>query len=128
MRADLPTRGKYGASGNAANLFRDVRDLWRRSAVCRATLERLAAFGAGTALGMILGLFGVISMGRSFLRPGEALTAIAWRPLALVLGSVVLMLLPLILGLLVRSNAPETAQNWMPTMNKIGTPVPSTVA
>jgi error-prone DNA polymerase len=50
-RADLPTRGKYGASGNAANLFRDVRDLWRRSAVCRATLERLAAADAFRSLG-----------------------------------------------------------------------------
>ena len=33
---------------------------------------------------------------------------------------IVLMLIPLILGLLVRSNSPETAQHWMPVMNKIG--------
>ena len=50
-RADLPTRGRYGASGNAANLFRDVRDLWRRSGVGRATLERLAAADAFRSLG-----------------------------------------------------------------------------
>jgi error-prone DNA polymerase len=50
-RADLPTRGRYGASGNAASLFRDVRDLWRRSGVGRATLERLAAADAFRSLG-----------------------------------------------------------------------------
>src|SRR6476659_5050927 len=50
-RADLPTRGRYRASGNAANLFRDVRDLWRRSGVGRATLERLAAADAFRSLG-----------------------------------------------------------------------------
>ncbi|MGH6826190.1 OB-fold nucleic acid binding domain-containing protein, partial [Methyloceanibacter sp.] len=50
-RADLPTRGRYGASGNAAGLFRDVRDLWRRSGVGRATLERLAAADAFHSLG-----------------------------------------------------------------------------
>ena len=51
LRADLPTRGRYGASGNPANLFRDVRDLWRRSGVGRATLERLAAADAFRSLG-----------------------------------------------------------------------------
>ena len=35
----------------AANLFRDVRDLWRRSGVGRATLERLAAADAFRSLG-----------------------------------------------------------------------------
>jgi error-prone DNA polymerase len=50
-RADLPTRGRYGASGNATNHFRDVRDLWRRSGVGRATLERLAAADAFRSLG-----------------------------------------------------------------------------
>ncbi|MBX9827652.1 MAG: tripartite tricarboxylate transporter TctB family protein, partial [Xanthobacteraceae bacterium] len=42
------------------------------------------------ALGSILAVFGVVSVGRSLLRPGEAITAFAWRPLVLVLGSVVL--------------------------------------
>ena len=48
------------------------------------------------ALGSILALFGVVSLGRSFVRQGEAISAIAWRPLALVLGSTVLfgLLLP----------------------------------
>ena len=39
---------------------------------------------------------------------------------SIAMSLIVLMLIPLILGLLVRSNAPETAQHWMPTMNKIG--------
>ena len=49
-----------------------------------------------TALGAILAVFGVVSVGRSFIRPGEAISAIAWGPLALVLGAVVLfaLLLP----------------------------------
>ena len=49
-----------------------------------------------TALGSILAMFGVVSMGRSFLRSGEAISAIAWRPLTLVLGAIVLfaLLLP----------------------------------
>ena len=49
-----------------------------------------------TALGAMLALFGLVSIGRSFIRPGEAISAFAWRPLVLVLGSVVLfgLLLP----------------------------------
>jgi error-prone DNA polymerase len=44
-------RAGWGASGDAASLFRDVRDLWRRSGVSRATLERLAAADAFRSLG-----------------------------------------------------------------------------
>jgi putative tricarboxylic transport membrane protein len=43
-----------------------------------------------TALGSILAIFGVVSIGRSFIQPGEAISAFAWRPLVLLLGSVVL--------------------------------------
>jgi error-prone DNA polymerase len=50
-RADLPTRGRYGTREGTANPFRDVRDLWRRSGVGRATLERLAAADAFRSLG-----------------------------------------------------------------------------
>jgi len=42
------------------------------------------------ALGAILAIFGIVSIGRSFFRPGEAISALAWRPLVLILGSVVL--------------------------------------
>ena len=39
---------------------------------------------------------------------------------AIAQSLIVLMLIPLILGLLVKSHAPDTAKNWAPTMNKIG--------
>jgi hypothetical protein len=60
------------------------------------TSERMGPGYFPTALGSILAIFGALSMGRSFIRPGEAISAIAWRPLALVLGSTVLfgLLLP----------------------------------
>jgi fumarate reductase subunit C len=41
-------------------------------------------------LGSILAVFGIVSVGRSLLRPGEAISAFAFRPLVLVLGSVAL--------------------------------------
>lgn len=53
-------------------------------------------------LGAILAILGIISVGRSFIRPGEAISALAWKPMLLVLGSTVLfgaLLQPL--GLLV---------------------------
>jgi hypothetical protein len=43
-----------------------------------------------TALGSILAVFGLVSIGRAFLRRGEAISAFAWRPLVLVLGATVL--------------------------------------
>lgn len=60
------------------------------------TSERMGPGYFPTALGSILAIFGVVSMGRSFIRPGDAISAIAWRPLAFVLGSTVLfgLLLP----------------------------------
>jgi hypothetical protein len=49
-----------------------------------------------SVLGATLGLLGVVSIGRSFLRAGEPISAFAWRPLLLVLGATVLfgLLLP----------------------------------
>lgn len=41
-------------------------------------------------LGLLLGLFGITAVVRSFLRTGEPIAPFAWRPLLLVLGSVVL--------------------------------------
>ena len=57
------------------------------------SLGSSARMGPGyfpVVLGSILALFGIVSVGRSLLRPGEAITALAWRPLVLVLGSVAL--------------------------------------
>ena len=51
-RADLPTRGRYGASGLSAHPFTDMRDLWRRSGLKRASLEKLAAADAFRSLGL----------------------------------------------------------------------------
>lgn len=42
-----------------------------------------------TVLGAMLMLFGVIALLRSFVRPGEAIGAIAWKPVVLVTGAVV---------------------------------------
>ena len=39
---------------------------------------------------------------------------------AIAQSLIVLMLIPLILGLLVKAHAPDTAKNWAPAMNKIG--------
>ena len=39
---------------------------------------------------------------------------------AIAQSLIVIMLIPLILGLLIKSHSPETANNWAPTMNKIG--------
>ena len=41
------------------------------------------------ALGLLLAFFGAISVARSFVRAGEPIAPFAWRPLLLVLGSVV---------------------------------------
>ena len=43
-----------------------------------------------TALGSILAVFGAVSIGRSFIRDRVTIGALAWRPLVMVLGSVVL--------------------------------------
>jgi len=39
---------------------------------------------------------------------------------AIAQSLIVLMLIPLILGLLIKSHSPDTAKNWAPAMNKIG--------
>ena len=57
------------------------------------TLGTSARMGPGyfpAVLGGLLVLFGIISVARSFVRPGGAVSAIAWKPVALVLGGTVL--------------------------------------
>jgi hypothetical protein len=57
------------------------------------SLGSSARMGPGyfpVALGSILAVFGIVSVGRSLLRPGEAISAFAFRPLVLVLGSIAL--------------------------------------
>jgi hypothetical protein len=64
--------------------------IWIGRSYPQGTSARMGPGYFPTALGAILAVFGVISIGRSFLRPGEAISAIAWRPLILVLGATVL--------------------------------------
>jgi len=57
------------------------------------TMGTAARMGPGyfpTVLGTLLALFGVAAIGRSFMRPGELVSAFAWRPVLLVLGAVIL--------------------------------------
>jgi hypothetical protein len=56
----------------------------------RGTSERMGPGYFPLALGSILAMFGVVSIGRSLIRPGEAIAAFAWRPVVLVLGATVL--------------------------------------
>ena len=90
--------------------IRNPRDFWAGAiylALAVATiwigrgyeLGSSARMGPGyfpTVLGAVLALFGIVSIGRAFLRPGEPIAGFAWRPLVLVLGATVLfgLLLP----------------------------------
>lgn len=63
------------------------------------TMGTAGRMGAGyfpTVLSVILTFIGLISAGRAFSREGDAVGAIAWKPLALVIGSTLLfgLLLP----------------------------------
>jgi len=76
--------------------------IWIGHGYEQGTSARMGPGYFPTVLGSMLALFGVVSVGRSFIRPGEAIGAFAWRPLLLVLGAVVLfgLLLP-VAGVLV---------------------------
>jgi putative tricarboxylic transport membrane protein len=90
--------------------IRNARDFWAGAiylalAIAVIFIGRDYQFGTSarmgpgyfpTVLGAVLAIIGIVSVGRSFIRPGEAISAIAWRPLALVLGATVLfgLLLP----------------------------------
>lgn len=73
-----------------------IAAIWIGQGYPLGTSARMGPGYFPTALGAILALFGVVSIGRAFIRPGEAISAIAWRPLVLVLGATVLfgLLLP----------------------------------
>lgn len=84
--------------------IRNPRDFWAGAiylalAAVVIVIGRNYSFGSSArmgpgyfpvALGSILALLGAVSVIRSFLRPGEAVGAFAWRPLLLILGAVVL--------------------------------------
>jgi hypothetical protein len=64
--------------------------LWIGRNYPQGSSERMGPGYFPTVLGSMLVLFGAVSVGRSFVRPGEPIGAIAWRPLALILSAVVL--------------------------------------
>ena len=64
--------------------------LWIGRGYSLGTSARMGPGYFPAVLGGLLMLFGVISVARSFMRPGEAVSAIAWKPVALVLGGTVL--------------------------------------
>ena len=83
----------------------------------------LEARGAKGNLGLAVGVMTLLMVVTIFLLPlvlPLLLTGVEVDAGAIAKSLIVLMLIPLILGLLVRSNAPDTAQHWMPVMNKIG--------
>ncbi len=83
----------------------------------------LEARAAKANLALAVGLMTLLMVVTIFYLPlvlPLLLTGIEVDARAIATSLIVLMLLPLVLGLLVRSGAPETAQRWQPTMNKIG--------
>lgn len=70
--------------------------IWIGRSYHQGSSERMGPGYFPTVLASILGLIGVVSIVRSFIRPGEAISAFARRPLVLVLGATVLfaLLLP----------------------------------
>jgi hypothetical protein len=80
----------------AIYLMLAIAVVWIGRSYAAGSAERMGPGYFPTALGTLLGFIGVISVGRSFLRPGEPIGAFAWRPLILVLGAIVLfgLLLP----------------------------------
>jgi hypothetical protein len=64
--------------------------IWMGRSYPQGTSARMGPGYFPIALGSLLAIFGIVSIARSFIRPGEAITAFAWRPLALVLGATAL--------------------------------------
>jgi len=67
-----------------------IAAVWIGRNYAQGTSDRMGPGYFPSVLGAILGLIGAVSVVRSFLRPGDAVTAFAWRPLIAILGSVVL--------------------------------------
>jgi putative tricarboxylic transport membrane protein len=64
--------------------------IWMGRSYPQGTSARMGPGYFPIALGSLLAILGFVSIARSFIRPGEAITAFAWRPLALVLGATAL--------------------------------------
>ena len=83
----------------------------------------LEAKGAKANLGVAVGVMTLLMVVTIFYLPVVLpllLTGVEVDAGAIAQSLIVLMLIPLILGLLVKAHAPDTAKNWAPAMNKIG--------
>lgn len=103
MRTGLATE-RILRKGTGRMPIRNPRDFWAGAIYLALavtvlwigrgyTLGSSARMGPGyfpAVLGLLLALFGIVAVARSFVRAGDPITAFAWRPLLLVLGSVVL--------------------------------------
>jgi hypothetical protein len=86
----MPIRNPRDFFAGAIYLALAVAVLWIGRSYPIGSSSRMGPGYFPAALGLLLGLFGVASVARSFFRTGEPIAAFAWRPLLLVLGSVVL--------------------------------------
>jgi predicted Na+-dependent transporter len=83
----------------------------------------LEAKGAKASLAVAVGVMTLLMVVTIFYLPlvlPLLLTGVEVDAGAIAQSLIVLMLIPLILGLLVKAHAPDTAKNWAPMMNKIG--------
>ncbi len=83
----------------------------------------LEAKGAKANMGVAVGVMTLLMVVTIFYLPlvlPMLLTGVEVDAGAIAQSLIVMMLIPLILGLLIKSHSPDTAKNWVPTMNKIG--------
>jgi predicted Na+-dependent transporter len=83
----------------------------------------LEARGAKANLALAVGLMTLLMVVTIFFLPlvlPLLLTGIDVDAWSIAKSLIMLMLIPLILGLFIKSNAPETAVHWQPVMNKVG--------
>ena len=86
----MPIRNPRDFWAGAIYLALAIVVIWVGRNYQQGTSARMGPGYFPAVLGSILALFGVVSMVRSFIRPGEPIEPMAWKPLVLVLGSVVL--------------------------------------